>query len=254
MIAVLALSASPTPQASATPAGAQTPMRHVEFKVSYIRRRQLATETYGGKVATGDNGIPSASGPVPSESDMTNWDHGTISVDVLGQRDDVLYMQITENFGGAAYVAKATVDPAGLIALSNQGHSPIPRYLLPFFARRFGANTTFAPGAVWNDVLKTPQVTITTSYTVGKPEGAAFWLNELQEVKINAAQGTDITMKGHLLYDRELLVPLKGDFDESSMRKTMDTEDAIVTAVHFEKIFDSFDQAPSATATPRPLG
>jgi hypothetical protein len=251
MIAVLALSASPTPSATAPPA-TPAPLRHVEYKVSYHRERQLAIGTYGGNVAQSDSKMPTVSGGTPSENDAATKDQGTIWIDVLGIRDDVLYVRITEKLDsrGAPFSVNATVDPAGLLAFSNQGYSPVTRYLLPFFARNFGSTATFAPGATWNDDIKTPQVTVTTKYTVEQPEGAAFWLNELQLVKVNAAQGMDLTTQGRVLYNHALLVPLKGDLEEYGARKTMDSEDKMTTKVHFERTADSFDQGPAAPATP----
>ena len=198
-----------------------------------------------------------AYGGTPSENDFTSWDEGTISVDVLGLRDSVMYLRITENLHklGAPFVVNATVDSAGLLTFASQGYSPVTRYLLPFFARGFGSRASFAPGIVWDDDIKTPQVTVTTKYTVVRPEGGAFWLNELQQVKVNVVQGMDLTMQGQVLYNHDLLVPLKGDFEEYGTRKTMNAEDKLRTKVHFERTFDSFDQAsatPISTAAPIP--
>jgi hypothetical protein len=201
-------------------------------------------------VAGADAGT-NAYGGTPTENDFTSWDEGTISVDVLGLQGDVIYLRITENLHklGAPFIVNATVDSTGLLTFSSQGYSPVTRYLLPFFARGFGSKATFAPGIVWDDDLKTPQVTVTTKYTVVRPEGAAFWLTELQQVKVNSVQGMDLTMQGHVLYDHDLLVPLKGDLEEYGTRKTMDAEDKITTKVHFERIFDSFDQPPATPAS-----
>ncbi len=251
MIAVLALSASPTPSSATAPPATPAPLRHVEFKASFARQRQLAIGTYGGNVAGADRG-GNASGGTPSQNDFNDSDEGTVSVDVLGLRDSVLYLRITENLHklGAPFVVNATVDPTGLLAFSSQFYSPITRYLLPFFARSFGSTATFAPGAAWNDDFKTPQVTVTTKYTVEKSDGAAFWLNEVQLVKVNAAQGMDLTTKGRILYNHDLLVPLRGDFEEDGDRKTMDSEDKITTKVRFERTVDSFDPAAAASPTP----
>lgn len=238
--------------AAPAPASAPTPLREVVYKVSSLRTQSLSIETYGGQVANPDSNAPgasSASEAAPSAKRNATLEEGTLTVDVLGLQLDVIRVSVTERFNShpAPRSYEAYIAPNGLVRFETDQPSPIARYLLPLFATKFAATESFAPGDTWHVDLKTDAVDVQNIFTIAGQDGAILLLDERGAVKMVSARGLNYNVYGKLKYKPSLLVPIAGDINEKGSRSTMDSVDELATSVHFERISDTRDTAPSVS-------
>jgi len=253
MLAAIALAFlvdAPPPVAAVQPA----PLREVVYKCSALRREDLSIETYGGQVANPNPGNdPVIFEPQPTAKRRATLEEGTLTVDVVGIQQDVIKVQVTEQFKDrpAPLVYSAFVAPNGLVRYDAANPSPIARYLLPLFGTKFAASAALASGDSWHVDLKTDAVDVQSIFTIISQDGALLNLDELGTVRLNSAQGMNYNVRGKLRYKPSLLVPISGDIDERGNRSTMDTTDEATTTVHFERVSDTLDQTPAPTAAPK---
>jgi hypothetical protein len=224
-----------------------TPLREVVFKVSSLRKESLGIGTYGGHVAADSGG--GYGEPNPTSKNNAAMQEGTLTVDVIGIEQEVIKVQITENFKNTSTPSSydAYIAPNGLVRFDTQNPSVIARYLLPLFGSKFAASSTLASGDSWNVNLKTDAVDLQDKFTITGQDGALLLLNETETIRLNSAQGMNYNVRGKLKYKPSLLVPIVGDIDERGNRNTMDTTDEETTTVHFERVSDTLDPAQAAT-------
>lgn len=224
-----------------------TPMREVVYKVSSIRHEDLAIGTYGGRVAMGDT--PNIGTSNPTSKQNATLEEGRLEVDVLGIQQGVMRVSVTESFNSRSspLTYGAYITSNGLVRFERLDASVIARYLLPLFATKFLAAQTFNPGDAWHVDLKTDAVDVQNIFTISGQDGALLLLDERETVKLNTAHGMNYTTYGKLKYKPSMLVPITGDINEKGARSTMDTVDTLETTVHFERVSDSLDTAPTIT-------
>jgi hypothetical protein len=230
-------------------AAAPAPLREVVYKCSALRREALSIETYGGQVAD-PNGPsnPIMFEPQPTAKQNAMLQDGTVTVDVVGIQQDVIKVQVTEQFKNrpAPLTYVAFIAPNGLVRYDTAEPSPVARYILPLFGTKFAASATLASGDSWHVDLKTDAVDVQSLYTITGQDGPLLLLDELETVRLNSAHGMNYNVRGKLKYKPSLLVPISGDVDERGNRSTMDTTDEMKTTVHFERVSDTLDQTQAA--------
>jgi hypothetical protein len=233
------------------PAPQPTPLREVVYKVSSLRRESLAIGTYGGHVAmdqTQPGVAPGIGEPNPTSKNNVALLEGTLTVDVLGIQQDVIKVQITEEFKSVSVPNSydAYIAPNGLVRFDTQDPSPIARYLVPLFGSKFAASATLATGDSWHVDLKTDAVDLQNTFTIAGQDDTLLLLTETETIRLSSARGLNYNVRGKLKYKPSLLVPISGDIDERGNRSTMDSTDETTTTVHFERVSDTLDPTQAA--------
>ena len=250
VLAFLVDGPTPSPTSQPAPAAQFAPLREVVYKCSAFRREDLSIETYGGQVANPNStNDPVVFEPQPTSRTSATLEEGTLTIDVIGIQLDVIKVQVTEIFKQrpTPLTYEAFIAPNGLTRFDGPNPSAIARYILPMFGAKFAASVALANGDSWHLDLKTDAVDMQSVYTIQAQDGPLLLLQQTETVRLSSAHGLNYNVRGKLKYKPSLLVPISGDIDERGIRGTMDTTDESTTTVHFERVSDTLDQAPTPT-------
>ena len=226
---------SPSPgtaqPAAASPAPPIRPLREVVYDVTTNWRVDDITESYAG----GANAVE------PGSTNFMVGD-GTLTVDVIGKRDDgSLIVIVTEVWKALARPLPFTGDVSanGLLAFDSTGPAALDDVageLLPYFGTRFAPDGTLDTTTRWSLRSASGKISVSTDYGITAVSGDTVTIHKAQSIKGIG----DVLVDGSVVYEPSLLAPVSGHIQKRSTEMYPDGQQTRTLEITFSEVSDSF--------------
>jgi hypothetical protein len=244
-ISSAAASASPPPAGGSqiTPV---TPLREVVYKVSFTRRLEVASETFGGQVQNVQL-TAAAQAPAFNESKDASTDSGTVTVDIMEVGDLALGIRVAERWTGSTpsgtYLGNVASD--GSLNFNDGGQmNECTRAILEYFGTEVMAGQPANTGVAWSRTAKGQGADVTTTYSVGDIVGAIANIHEESTVSSKSVAAIDTRVTTDVQYKPAVLAPVSGKIILHARQSGTSSVTNVTTVANFERVSDTRDSSP----------
>jgi hypothetical protein len=164
-------------------------------------------------------------------------DDGDVTVDVMVNAESGLGVRVTELTRSRGYPARflGNVTANGSVNFADDSISDPTRELLPYFGVRFAAQHELDAGETWK--------TAVGDVTVRSTDRHLVTLEITEHFKVANAV-SEVLSHGSVVYEPSMLVPISGDIVRTRTELYPEGSIQIRELIHFERVTDSFEQAP----------
>jgi hypothetical protein len=239
---------SPTPapmNASAPVNVATSPLREVVYHVTFTRRMEVSSETYGGSVG---NPVTTdvTQAPAFNHANGDASDSGTVTVDVMQVADDALGVRVTEHWDkgtpSGTYLGNVAAD--GTVNFKDGQLNECTREILEYFGADVMADQPANAGVTWSRIVKGQSADVSTVYTVGAIVGAIANIHEVSTVKTKSVAVLDSLVTIDVQYKPTMLAPISGRVLVHASQSGPSSMVNVTTVDNFERVSDTRDTGP----------
>jgi hypothetical protein len=250
LLTALAISgkASPTPipfDSSASATVTTAPLREVVYRVTFTRKLDVSSETYGGSVGNPIN-TDVVQAPAFSHANGDATDSGTVTVDVMQVADDALGVRVTERWDKATpsgtYLGNVATD--GTVNFKDGQLNECSREILEYFGSNVMADQPANAGVAWSRTIKGQSADVNTVYTVGAIVGAIANIHEVSTIKSKSVTVLDSLVTVDIQYKPAMLAPVSGRVVVHASQSGPSSVLNVTTVDNFQRVSDTRDVGP----------
>jgi hypothetical protein len=250
LLTALAVSAtvSPTPtpfNASAPAIVATVPLREVIYRVTFTRRLEVSSETYGGSIGNPVN-TDVTQAPAFNHANGDASDSGTVTVDVMQVGADALGVRVTEHWDkgtpSGTYLGNVAAD--GTVNFKDGQLNECTREILEYFGPEVMADQPANGGVAWSRTAKGQSADVDTVYTVGAIDGAIANIHEVSTVKSKSVTVLDSLVTVDVQYKPAMLAPISGRVVVHASQSSASSFANVTTVDNFQRVSDTRDVGP----------
>jgi hypothetical protein len=239
-------SPTPAPSNSSAPATVATAtLREVVYHVTFTRRMEVSSETYGGSIG---NPVTTdvTQAPAFNHANGDASDNGTVTVDVMQIADDSLGLRVTEHWNNGTpsgtYLGNVAAD--GTVNFKDGQLNECTREILEYFGADVMADQPANEGVTWTRIAKGQSADVTTVYTVGAIDGAIANIHEVSTVTTKSVAVLDSLVTVDVQYKPAMLAPISGRVVVHASQSGPSSMVNVTTVDNFQRVSDTRDAGP----------